>query len=125
MAKTKGPYVATQHLCHDRVGQGPEFLCRDRVFLCHDKELAKGRIFLWRLSILMSRQRVGQGKDSLVTIEHFYVATKLANAKRIPIAIEYISCRDREFQNMGFPCHDIVLYVTTVPRPRQSWACRG
>ena len=61
----------------------------------------------------MSRQRVSQGKDSLVATEYFYVATELANVKRILVVTEYISHRDREFQNMGFPmsrhsalCHD-------------------
>ena len=37
VTKTKRPYVATQHLCRDRVRQGLDFSCRDRVFLCHDK----------------------------------------------------------------------------------------
>ena len=35
--KTKRPYVTTHHLCRDRVRQGLDFSCRDRVFLCHDK----------------------------------------------------------------------------------------
>ena len=36
VAKTKGPYVTTQHFVSCR-WPGHEFFCRDRMFLCHDK----------------------------------------------------------------------------------------
>ena len=35
-------------LCRDKVGQGQEFICRDRVFLCRDRVfMCRDRVWPW------------------------------------------------------------------------------
>ena len=40
-------------LCHDKVGQGEEKLCRDRVFLCHDRVSSRQRVSMSRQSLAL------------------------------------------------------------------------
>ena len=63
-------------LCRDRVGQGSEFLCRDKVFLCNDR--------VWPRPGISYRDRA------------FYVTTESWPRARFSCRDRVFSCRDRE-----------------------------